>query len=186
MSWKRTAIVVFPGGFGTHDEAFEVLTLLQTGKAPPMPVVLVDLPGEDYWDTWDRFIRKQLLDRQFISPPDLSFYRIMHSAGEASAWIGSFYSIYHSIRQCREQLVIRLNSDLPDAAIERLNQRFPDIVRTGRISRTRPLAEERDEPYTLPNPRISFSYNNRSAGRLNEMILEINRLGAALPADMKE
>src|SRR5437762_6041239 len=83
---ESDAVVLFPGGFGTHDEGFEVLTLLQTGKAPPMPVVLMELPGERYWETWDRFVRDQLLARGFVSPEDLRLYRIVHSAEEAADW----------------------------------------------------------------------------------------------------
>ncbi len=98
---EADAIALFPGGFGTHDEGFEVLTLLQTGKTPPMPVVLMEPPGERYWEAWDQFIRQQLLDRGFVSPGDLSFYRIMHSPEEAASWIKSFYSTYHSMRQVR-------------------------------------------------------------------------------------
>jgi uncharacterized protein (TIGR00730 family) len=88
---EADAIALFPGGFGTHDEGFEVLTLLQTGKAPPMPVVLMEPPGEEYWETWDDFIRRQLLARGFIHQEDLSFYKIMHSPEEAAEWIQSYY-----------------------------------------------------------------------------------------------
>jgi len=84
---EADAIALFPGGFGTHDEGFEVLTLLQRGKAPPMPVVLMELPGEQYWEAWDQFVRQQLLARQFISPEGLSFYKIIHSPDEAVDWI---------------------------------------------------------------------------------------------------
>ena len=96
---EADAIALFPGGFGTHDEGFEVLTLLQTGKAPPMPVVLMELPGEQYWETWDRFVRQQLLARGFVSPEDLTLYRIVRSPEEAANWIASYYSTYHSVRQ---------------------------------------------------------------------------------------
>lgn len=105
---EADAIALFPGGFGTQDEGFEVLTLLQTGKTPPMPVVLMELPGERYWEDWDQFIRQQLLARDFIHPEDLSFYKIMHSPEEAAEWIRAYYSTYHSMRQVRGRLVIRL------------------------------------------------------------------------------
>ena len=111
---ETDAIALFPGGFGTQDEGFEVLTLLQTGKAPPMPIVLMELPGDDYWETWDRFVRKQMLGRGYISQEDLSFYKIAHSSEEAAAWITSYYSTYHSLRQVRDTLVIRLEKELSD------------------------------------------------------------------------
>ena len=108
---EADAVALFPGGFGTHDEGFEVLTLLQTGKAPPMPVVLMELPGEKYWETWDQFIRQQLLAREFISPEDLSFYQIVRSPEEAGDYITSYYSTYNSMRLVRNRLVIRLEKE---------------------------------------------------------------------------
>ncbi len=180
---EADAIALFPGGFGTHDEGFEVLTLLQTGKTPPMPVVLMELPGERYWEAWDQFVRQQLLDRGFISPEDLSFYRIMHSPEEAAAWIKSYYSTYHSIRQVRNRLVIRLEKELRDEHVATLNGKFKDLVGSGRIYKTPALREEADEPALCSKPRIAFSYNRKSAGRLNEMILMINELGHSISPD---
>jgi uncharacterized protein (TIGR00730 family) len=177
---EADAIALFPGGFGTHDEGFEVLTLLQTGKAPPMPVVLMELPGEKYWEGWDRFVRQQLLARRFISPEDLSFYRIMHSPEEAVAWIRAFYSTYHSMRQVRDRLVIRLEKELRDEHIRELNENFRDLIKSGEITRTAALPAERDEPDLLSKPRLAFSYNKKSAGRLNEMISLINRMGQTI------
>jgi uncharacterized protein (TIGR00730 family) len=174
---EADAVTLFPGGFGTHDEGFEVLTLLQTGKAPPMPVVLMELPGENYWETWDRFIRRQLLARGFISADDLSFYRIARSAEQAAEWITSYYSTYHSLRQVRDRLVIRLEKELKDAQVRRLNDMFPDLVESGKISKTRALPEEKDEPNLKSKPRIAFVYDRKSAGRLNKMILAINDMG---------
>jgi len=174
---EADAIALFPGGFGTHDEGFEVLTLLQTGRAPPMPVVLMELPGEQYWESWDQFIRQQLLARKLISPQDLSFYRIIHSPEEAVDWIRSYYSTYHSLRQVRDRLVIRLEKDIPDNHISKLNKDFRDLIRSGEITRTAALPAEHDEPDLLLKPRIAFRYNKKSAGRLNEMILMINQLG---------
>ena len=175
---EADAVALFPGGFGTHDEGFEVLTLLQTGKAPPMPVVLMELPGELYWDTWDRFVREQLLARGFVSPQDLSLYRIVRSPEEAAEWIASYYSTYHSIRQVGPKLVVRLERELPDRALAELNRTFKDLLTSGKITKSAALPEEEDEPDLRSKPRIVFAYNRKSAGRLNELILAINRLGA--------
>ncbi len=174
---EADAIALFPGGFGTHDEGFEVLTLLQTGKAPPMPVVLMDLPGEHYWDTWDRFIRDELLRRHFVSPEDLDLYRIVRSPREAAEWIGSYYSTYHSVRQVGDRLVIRLERELSDEQVAALSEKFRDLVASGRIMKTAALREEADEPELRSKPRLVFAYDRGHAGRLNELILEINRLG---------
>ncbi|MFQ5839027.1 MAG: TIGR00730 family Rossman fold protein [Thermoplasmata archaeon] len=177
---EADAVALFPGGFGTHDEGFEVLTLLQTGKSPPMPVVLMELPGEQYWETWHRFVREQLLARGFVSPEDLGFYRIVRSPDEAADWITSYYSTYHSTRQVGDRLVIRLEKELSDDHISELNQTFQDLVSSGRISSSSALPEEEDEPDLGSKPRIVFSYDRGRAGRLNELILTINRLGNAI------
>src|SRR5213594_3508770 len=178
---EADAVALFPGGFGTHDEGFEVLTLLQTGKAPPMPVVLMELPGERYWETWDRFVRDQLLARGFVSPEDLRLYRIVHSAEEAADWIASYYSTYHSSRLVGNRLVIRLERELSDAQVSLLNERFRDLVTSGKISKTAALDAERDEPHLRSKPRLVFAYRLGRAGRLNEMILAINEFGRPRP-----
>ncbi len=174
---EADAVALFPGGFGTHDEGFEVLTLLQTGKAPPMPVVLMEPPGEQYWEAWDEFVRRQLLARGLVSPEDLTLYRIVHSPEEATDWIAAYYSTYHSVRQVRNRLVIRLEKELSDEHVAVLNKKFRDLVASGQIAKTSALREEADEPDLRSNPRLVFAYNQGHAGRLNEMILEINRLG---------
>jgi uncharacterized protein (TIGR00730 family) len=175
---EADGVALFPGGFGTHDEGFEVLTLLQTGKAPPMPVVLMELPGEEYWETWDQFIRQQMLPRGFISREDLSLYRIVRSPDEAAAWFAFYYSTYHSVRQVGNRLVIRLEKELSDDQVSALNEAFRDIVASGKITKTSALREEEDEPSLRSKPRIVFTYAKGRAGRLNEMVLAINRLGS--------
>ena len=175
---EADACALFPGGFGTQDEGFEVLTLLQTGKTQPMPLVLMEIPGDNYWESWDRFIRDQLLARGYISPEDLSLYTIAHSAEEATEWIKSYYSTYHSVRQVRDRLVIRLEKDLSMEQMGQLNHSFADLVKTGEIVKSTPLRQEEDEPELLSKPRISFRNNKQSPGRLNEMILAINRMGS--------
>lgn len=174
---EADAFALFPGGFGTHDEGFEVLTLLQTGKAPPMPVVLMELPGQRYWESWDRFVRQELLARGFINPEDLSLYRIVHSPEEATEWITSYYSTYHSQRQVGDRLVLRLEKELPDQDVTTLNATFRDLVASGKITKTTALREEADEPELRAKPRLVFAYDRGHAGRLNELILAVNRMG---------
>ena len=142
-----------------------------------MPVVLMELPVEQYWESWDQFIRRQLLDRGFVSREDLSFYRIVHSAEEARDWIMFYYSTYHSMRQVGDKLVIRLEKELTDDSIKRLNEAFRGLLDSGRITKTSALPEEEDEPNLACKPRIVFPYNRRNAGRLNELVLMINSLG---------
>src|SRR5216684_438971 len=122
------AIVFFPGGFGTQDEGFETLTLVQTGKRDLMPIVCVDEPGGTYWQKWREFVVEQLLDRHLISPADMSLFRSFDSVEEAVGEVLKFYSVYHSMRYVRRKLVLRLNHEPGDELIARLNDEFRDII----------------------------------------------------------
>lgn len=173
------AIALFPGGFGTHDEGFETLTLLQTEKATPRPFLLLEQPGDTYWERWDEFVREQLLGRNLISEEDLSLYKIVHSPEKAVNEIKFFYSTFHSFRQVGDRRVVRLERELGDDAMENLNEEYGDVVTEGKIERTGALREESNEPELNSKPRIVFSYNHQSAGRLNQMITRINELGQA-------
>lgn len=175
---ESDAIALFPGGFGTQDEAFECLTLGQTGRFGPCPVVLIDHPGGDYWKDWDAYIRKHLLQRGLISPHDCNIYTITDNVEVACEAIRSFYRVYHSSRYVKDRFVIRLKSALSDADVEKLNQEFSDILVQGKIEKTQALPEENgDETFDLP--RLMFYFNRRDAGRLYELIREINQLGTA-------
>lgn len=171
------AIALFPGGFGTHDEGFEILTLLQTEKASPRPFLLMELPGETYWESWDGFVKEQILGRGFISPEDVSLYKIVHSPEKGVEEIRHFYSTYHSCRQVKDKFVVRLEKDLSSKAIAALNGEFRDLVSEGRIRKAEAFPEEANEPELLAKPRIAFSYDHRSAGRLRQLIDRINDLG---------
>ena len=113
---ESDAIALFPGGFGTQDEAFEALTLVQTGKSHLFPIVCVDYPGDGYWRAWDQYIRTQMLDRRMISPADTSLYKVTDSVEEAVAEVRNFYRIYHSLRYVRGDLVLRIQR-APSAAL---------------------------------------------------------------------
>jgi uncharacterized protein (TIGR00730 family) len=174
---EADALALFPGGFGTQDEAFECITLTQTGKSVPMPLILIDSPGGSYWRDWDAYIRNQLLEGGLISSDDTSLYTITDNLAEACEAISSFYRVYHSSRYVGEQLVIRLKSALSDLAIAQLNTQFKDILLRGRIERSDSLAEEKyDETAHLP--RLLLYFNQRDLGRLYQLISEINRLGS--------
>jgi uncharacterized protein (TIGR00730 family) len=171
------AVALFPGGFGTHDEGFETLTLIQTGKAPPMPLLLMELEDETYWESYHLFIREQLLKRGLISKEDLSLYKIVKSPDEGVEWVRRFYSTYHSMRLVRNRLVIRLERELDDDAIDTLEQEFRDVVKKGTIQKTGALQDEQNEPELWNKPRIAFAYDQRSPSRMIEMIHRINDLG---------
>src|SRR5580692_12414975 len=136
------AIVLFPGGFGTLDEGYEAITLMQTGKAQLMPLVLVEKPGGTYWKTWDIHVREELLRNKLISPDDLSLYRITDSTEEAVKIIRRFYRNYQSSRFVRDLLVIRLKNSPADTAIAAMNEDFADIIIEGKIQNIKPTPEE--------------------------------------------
>ena len=168
------AIVLFPGGFGTLDEGYEALTLMQTGKSRIMPLVLMDRPGGAYWRTWDKHIREHLLRNQFISPEDTHLYHITDSAEQAVKFITRFYRNYHSMRFVRELLVIRLKHPPSSSAIDGLNQDFADIIMGEPIHVIDPTPEEREDNQFLDRPRLAFGFNRRDYGRLRQMIDVLN------------
>jgi uncharacterized protein (TIGR00730 family) len=128
---ESDAVALFPGGFGTQDEGFEVLTLVQTGKSPPIPIVLVDEPGGDYWQRWQTYIKDVLLARRLISESDLALYKLTDSVAEAVAEISGFYRVYHSMRYVKGDLVLRLQRSLPESLLEQIRHDFADIVVAG-------------------------------------------------------
>ena len=168
------AIVLFPGGFGTLDEGYEALTLMQTGKSRIMPLVLMDRPGGAYWRTWDKHIREHLLRNTFISPDDLDLYQITDDADEAVKIITRFYRNYHSMRFVHELLVIRLKHSPAPSAVEALNQDFADIIAGEKIETIEPTPEEREDNQYLELPRIAFGFNRRDYGRLRQLIDVLN------------
>ena len=170
------ASAVFPGGFGTHDEIFEILTLLQTGKNNPHPVVLLDLPGGTYWKKWEQFVREDMLANQLISPEDLGLFRIVDSAEAAMAEIEGFYRNYHSSRFVKDRLVLRLLHPLTPGQVDQLNEQFAHLCEGGKIEQRSALPEEADEPDLLALTRLVVPYHRRSAGGLRRLIDVVNAL----------
>lgn len=173
---EANAIALFPGGFGTHDEGFEVLTLTQTGKNDPQPIVCLQAPGCDYWDDWSAFIRKQLLERKLVNGEDMSLFTVVNSADAAVDEILRFYRRYHSIRFVGRQLAMRLQTSITPAQLEQIQDRFGDLLTEGRFELRGPLPEELDEPALRELPRLAFHFNRRSAGRLRQLIDYLNSL----------
>ncbi len=175
---ESDAICLLPGGFGTLDEGLEVLTLLQTGKRDLAPMVFLDEPGGDFWDRFQRFVRDCLLGRGMIGEEDLSLYRLTCRVEEAVDEILGFYRVYHSMRRVRDKLVFRLHQ-APDAALlAEINDRFADLLTSGKFSVGGPLPEERDEPLLAGLPRLIFAFSRHNYGRLRQLIDCLNR-GAA-------
>lgn len=174
---ESDAIALFPGGFGTQDEAFETLTLCQTGKYGPVPLVLVDQPGGDYWHSWNRYIHQQLKSKGLISPDDPSLYTITDQLDVACQTIKNFYRVYHSSRYIDKLFVMRLKLELSDLAVAQLNQEFADILSEGKISKSHALPAEEKELETLNLPRLTFYFNQKNFGRLYQLITKINQMG---------
>jgi uncharacterized protein (TIGR00730 family) len=177
---ESDAIALFPGGFGTQDEAFECMTLSQTGKFGPVPLVLIDRPGGEYWNAWSDYIHTHLVQKGLISPEDPSLYTVTDSLDVACDAITRFYQVYHSSRYVGDKLVIRLKTDLSNADVEQLNTNFSDILVKGRIEKSQTLPQEtQDESAGLP--RLVLYFNQRDLGRFYQMIGTINQLGSPSP-----
>jgi uncharacterized protein (TIGR00730 family) len=170
------AILLFPGGFGTMDEGYETLTLMQTGKSRLMPLILVDRPGGAYWKTWDKNVREHLLRNGLISPDDLFLYQITDSPEQAVKWVTRFYRNFHSMRYVRDLLVIRLRHEPSSSAIDAMNQDFADIIAGAPIRSGPPLKEEAEEEDIAELPRILFGFDRRQFGRLRQMVDVLNSL----------
>ncbi|QDU81404.1 LOG family protein YgdH [Polystyrenella longa] len=178
------AVALFAGGFGTQDEAFETLTLVQTGKRDLMPIVLVDAPDGDYWKGWEEFIKSKLLDKNLISPEDMSLYYRTNDVEDAVEEILNFYSVYNSMRFIKDQLVLRLHVEPPAEFIEKLNDNFSDILLSGKIERVPTHRFEADDAHLADLPRLGFKFNRRFIGRLRQMVDFINEgLGPLIEDD---
>ena len=170
------AVALFPGGFGTMDEGFEVLTLIQTGKSVPMPIVFVDAPGGRFWQAWQEYVKDHLLKQGLISPPDLHLYKITDSVDEAVREVRHFYCNFHSVRYARDEIIIRLHRRPTDAQLAEISEKFADIKtrRDFRLSDALPV--ERDETALANLHRLVFAFNRRDHGRLRMLIDYLNDL----------
>jgi uncharacterized protein (TIGR00730 family) len=170
------ALALFPGGFGTMDEGYEALTLMQTGKSQLMPLVLIDRPGGTYWKTWDKHVREHLLRDELISPEDLCLYQITDDTDQAVRIITRFYRNFHSTRFVKDLFVIRLKHAPSDSALEAMNEDFADINTGTPMKRIEPMSEEVEDNEYVELPRIAFNFNRKDYGRLRQMIDVLNSL----------
>jgi uncharacterized protein (TIGR00730 family) len=169
------AIALFPGGFGTMDEGFEALTLMQTGKAPIVPVVLLDQPKGNFWRTFERYLREHLLRDQVISEQDFNLFKITDDLEEAQREIVDFYYNFHSYRFVENTLVIRLQREVPPGALKRLKDDFSDILSAeGALEICPALPEEINQPEIAHLPRLCLQFDRRSFGRLRVLINRLN------------
>lgn len=172
---ESDAVVLFPGGFGTMDEAFEALTLVQTGKTHIFPVVLVDEPGGTFWTRFQEFVEDNLQGEGYISPTDRALYHITDSVEDAVQEVTRFYRVYHSMRYVRGDLVLRLLRPLSAETLARLDVEFADILSGGSFTQTAMLPQEANEPKIAALPRLKFRFNRHHQSRLRQLIDVINR-----------
>lgn len=173
---EASAVALFPGGFGTQDEGFEALTLVQTGKNQLVPIVMIDAPGGTYWPRWRDYVTSELLAKGMISPEDMNLLRLTDDVEAAVQEVVQFYRVYHSSRYVRNLLVLRLNEPLSEARIEKLNDEFKHIITAGKIERHAGPVEGEDNEYP-DKPRLTLYFDRKSVGFLRLMIDEINETG---------
>ncbi|MFG0327631.1 MAG: LOG family protein [Phycisphaerales bacterium JB037] len=165
------AVALFPGGFGTMDEAYETLTLVQTGKASMIPIVMLEGAGNEYWEQWQDFTRDRLLSRGLISEEDSSLYHLADTPADAVAHITRFYRNYHSSRYVRDDLVIRLKHRLRDEDVAALADEFRILIKRGTIVQRGPYEVEEDH---LDLPRLAFTHTRHKYGLVRRLIDRIN------------
>jgi uncharacterized protein (TIGR00730 family) len=176
---EASAVALFPGGFGTLDECFEVLTLIQTGKSRLVPIVFVDAPGGTFWADWLRYVDDHLLGNALIDRDDLALFRMTDNVAEAVDEVKLFYRAYHSSRTIRNRLVVRTNFPVSDRDLAEISEQYAGILRDKPIARREPYDEEHDEPSLLALPRLVLHFDMKSYGRLRQLV---NRLNESSPA----
>ena len=182
MLLKESAgFAILPGGYGTLDEALELLTLVQTGKAEPSPIVLLDVEGGSYWEALERFVADEVQRRGLIDPEDRALYRRTDDAGEAAGEILGFYRNYHSLRYVGDRLVLRLRSAPTAAELAALSEEFADVCLGGGIEASEPLPEEVADADNLGLPRLTLRFDRARHARLRQLIDRLNRLSSAPP-----
>jgi uncharacterized protein (TIGR00730 family) len=178
---ESRGFMILPGGFGTLDEAFELLTLQQTGKSVPAPIVFLETPGGTYWHHWRSFLAEEVAPRGLIDEEDLDFFLVTDDARAAADEIVGFYRNYHSIRWVGRTLVVRLRAEPTDEELARLREEFTDLVVEGTIDKVEPLPPEVQDDDDLDLPRLAFVFDVHRYGRLRALINALNALPSAPP-----
>jgi uncharacterized protein (TIGR00730 family) len=171
---ETDAIALFPGGFGTHDEGFESLTLVQTGKSSLLPIVFIDQPGGSYWLEWKEYVEVHLRDRGYVDPDDMKLFLVTDDVNAAVESIQGFYRTYHSARYVDRRLILRLRYPVSDEVLDGLNTEFSSILTEGRIERIGVLPDEENEPETHHLHRLALWFDRRSMGRLRLLVNALN------------
>jgi len=181
---EADAVVLFPGGFGTLDEAMETLTLVQTGKRNPLPVVMIEPPGQNYWASWVAFLQTQMERAGYIHGDDLNLLEVTSSVAAGVGHITRFYRRYHSLRHVGSKLVVRLKAPLAPRDMDALRLAFRDILLPGgELTMSQALPQESDEPELADLPRLIVDFNRTRFARLKALIDFLNELPLADAGD---
>jgi predicted Rossmann-fold nucleotide-binding protein len=172
---------LFPGGFGTMDEAFELLTLMQTGRTPLAPVVLLEPEGSTYWQSWQQFVNDELAGRGLVSPEDLTLARVCTTVAEARDELCGFYRTFHSQRSVGRRLVLRLRREVGDDELAALDEEFADIVESGHLERVGPTPSEVEDDDQVDLPRLAFRFDRAHFTRLRALIDRLNAGDGEVP-----
>jgi uncharacterized protein (TIGR00730 family) len=172
---ESDAVILTPGGFGTFDESFELLTLLQTGRNPPIPVIMLEAPGDDFWGPFLKSWVRRLLDDGLISPDDLGLIYHTDNAQDAVQHIEQYYSNYHSFRYVGKTILLRLNNALSEQALARLNAEFSSVLHKGEIEQVWNWPDH-DDPCYAQYPRLRMQLKHRRMSVLPQMIHRMNAL----------
>lgn len=178
---ESSGFVSLPGGFGTLDETLELLTLVQTGKATPSPLVLLDVPGQTYWKGWEKFVDEELVGAGWVSPGDVNLFTITDDVDEAVAAVRGFWRNYQGLRWVGDRLVVRLRAEPTPAEVAQLDEEFADLCTEGGIAVTPPLPAEVSDDDALDLARLVLLFDPRKGGRFRELIRALNALGTAPP-----
>jgi uncharacterized protein (TIGR00730 family) len=174
---QAEAVALFPGGFGTLDEAYEALTLVQTGKSTPMPIVMIEGAGGSYWPTWEKWVKENLLAKNWISPEDPGIYYLAKDPADAARHIVHFYRNYHSSRYVKDDFVVRLNRPLRQEDVQKLEDEFRVLIKDGGMTQSPGPVEGEDDHPTLP--RLVFRHTRNKFGLVRRLIDRINSLEPA-------
>lgn len=173
---ESDATALFPGGFGTHDEGFETLTLVQTGKTNPRPIVCIDPPGSQYWSLWKHYLEKELMEKKLIDPTDMKLIHFTHDVDDAVDYMSNFYRNYHSCRYIKHQFVMRLKNPISRLRLQQINKKFSDLLVSGSFKQMlKPFEEEEAEEHTHDLARLVFHFKRNHFARLTMLIHELNR-----------